>query len=243
LVHALNPLEPKQLWRWNGFMAAASTKRNLPRVVRILHARWRLLFAALLGIAIIAVLPSHWEFARGVLVGWDVGVAVYLMVTYGLIAQATTHHIRRQAAIEDEGKFTILVLTVAAALASIVAIVVELSGPKGDKPAATALVLAIVTILLSWAFIHTIFALHYAHEYFGEGSDSQEQGLQFPGDEEPDYWDFIYFSFVIGMTFQVSDVAITSKMIRRLAVAHGIVSFVFNVALLALMVNIAATAI
>ena len=225
-------------------MANAAAKRNLPRILRILHARWRLFFAALLGIAVIAVLPSQWETARRALVGWDIGIAVYLAVVYWLIAQATTtHHIRRQAASEDEGKITMLALTVAAALASIVAIVVELSGPKGHQPTTLALALAIVTIVLSWAFIHTIFALHYAHEYFGEGADGQEQGLQFPGDDEPDYWDFVYFSFVIGMTFQVSDVVITSKMIRRLAVAHGIVSFVFNVALLALMVNIAATAI
>jgi uncharacterized membrane protein len=225
-------------------MANVAVKRTLPRVLRILQARRRLVLAALLGAAIAAALPSQWDFARRVLVGWDVGVAVYLAVVYWLMAKATTtHHIRDQAAREDEGKTTVLVLTVAAALASIAAIVVELSGPKGQQLAGPALVLAIVTILLSWSFIHTIFALHYAHEYYGEGTDGEEGGLQFPGEGEPDYWDFVYFSFVIGMTFQVSDVVITSKMIRRLAVAHGIVAFVFNVALLALMVNIAASAI
>ena len=100
------------------------------------------------------------------------------------------------------------------------------------------LALAVVTIFLSWTFIHVIFALHYAHEFYGEGRDRHIGGLEFPHDEQPEYWDFIYFSFVIGMTFQVSDVQVTSKLIRRMVVAHGIVSFVFNVAILALMVNI-----
>jgi uncharacterized membrane protein len=100
-----------------------------------------------------------------------------------------------------------------------------------------------VTVALSWAAVHTVFALHYAHEYYRGGKPG---GLQFPsGDEheKPDYWDFVYFSFVIGMTAQVSDVGITNRTIRRTATAHGIASFVYNTALVALMVNIAASAI
>ena len=100
-----------------------------------------------------------------------------------------------------------------------------------------------MTIALSWAAVHTIFALHYAHEFY---RGAKPGGLQFPsGDthENADYWDFVYFSFVIGMTAQVSDVGITDKTIRRTATAHGIVSFIYNTALVALMVNIAASAI
>ena len=99
------------------------------------------------------------------------------------------------------------------------------------------------TVALSWAAVHTGFALHYAHEYY---RGHKPGGLQFPSgdkDEHADYWDFVYFSFVIGMTAQVSDVGITDKSIRRIVTAHGIISFVFNTALLALMVNIAASAI
>ena len=100
--------------------------------------------------------------------------------------------------------------------------------------------LAIGTVVLSWAFTHTIFALHYAHEFYGEHG-ARKSGLQFPGEGQPDYWDFIYFSFVIGMTFQVSDVAVTHKSIRRTVVAHGALSFFFNrSALSAVTVNIAA---
>src|SRR5262249_26046948 len=111
-------------------------------------------------------------------------------------------------------------------------------GSAGRRP--SQVVLAAATILLSWAFIHTIFALHYAHEFYDENDGG---GLAFPGKDAPDYWDFVYFSFVIGMTSQVSDVGITDKRIRRTAAAHGIVSFIFNAALLALTVNIAASAI
>ena len=96
--------------------------------------------------------------------------------------------------------------------------------------------------MLSWAFVHVIFALHYAHEYYGERGTGQD-GLIFPGNQKPDYFDFAYFSFIIGMTAQTADVSIASRAIRRTATAHGIVSFLFNVTLLALMVNIAASAI
>ena len=100
--------------------------------------------------------------------------------------------------------------------------------------------LAILTIVLSWIVVHTTFALHYAHDYY---SGTQAGGLAFPGDDKPDYWDFVYFSFVVGMTAQVSDVGITSKAIRRTATAHGVISFFFNTALLALTINIAASAL
>jgi uncharacterized membrane protein len=159
---------------------------------------------------------------------------------------ATSHvgHIRLRARKEDEGRIAMLVLTAAAALASLGAIIAELgsssTADSGRLPAH--LLLATMTIVMSWAFVHTIFALHYAHDFYNEGG-GRGGGLSFPGEEQPDYWDFVYFSFVIGMTSQVSDVAITCKQIRRTATAHGVISFVFNAALLALTVNIAASVI
>ena len=126
-----------------------------------------------------------------------------------------------------------------------VAIVSQLGAPTGGTARDPMhLVLATITIVLSWAFIHTIFALHYAHEFYGERGAKQISGLQFPGDEKPDYWDFIYFSFVIGMTSQVSDVAVTARLIRRTVAAHGVVCRSSSTStLLALTVNIAASAI
>jgi uncharacterized membrane protein len=158
-----------------------------------------------------------------------------------MMSASSVHRIRERAAREDEGQAAILVLTVAAALASLGAIVAELGSSIGTSRRPSHVILAALTILLSWAFIHAIFALHYAHEFYDE---TEGGGLAFPGgDLEPDYWDFVYFSFVIGMTSQVSDVCVTAKRIRRAVAAHGVVAFVFNVALLALTVNIAASAI
>lgn len=226
-------------------MAAAykNPYRHLPRFVRVVRARPRLFVSAVIGLVVVAALPADWLLATRALVGWDAGVLLYLVAAYEIIARAEIAHIRRRAAIEDEGQFGVLVLTVAAAMASIGAIVALLGAPQpGVARDPLMLALATVTIVLSWAFIHTIFAMHYAHEFYGERSGKQ-RGLQFPGDEKPDYWDFVYFSFVIGMTAQVSDVTIAAKPIRRTVTAHGVISFLFNVALLALTVNIAASAI
>ena len=130
----------------------------------------------------------------------------------------------------------------AAAVASLAAIVVEL-GSTDSAVGWADLALGMGTILLSWLFLHIVFALHYAHEYYGERSDDRIGGLKFPGQQGPDYWDFVYFSFVIAMTSQVSDVAITSKVIRRVATIHGVLSFFFNVSVLALTVNMVSSLI
>jgi uncharacterized membrane protein len=228
-------------------------KRSDPvqRGIRIVRARPRLFLAILVGVGIAVLLPAEWRAVTRALAGWDTALGVYLVLAARLMRGCNAHHIRLRAAVQDEGRVTILVLVVASALASLVAILAELSGANREP---AQLALAGVTILLSWTFMHTIFALHYAHEYYGgKTSDkaadepaaktAKGSGLSFPGEETPDYWDFVYFSFVIGMTSQVSDVAVTSRPLRRLVTAHGVVSFFFNVTLLALMVNIAAGAI
>jgi uncharacterized membrane protein len=219
--------------------------RRAPWVWRIVRARPRLFISSAVGILVTVALAvvSGWRPAMRCLVGWDIGVGLYVVLALEMMARADVHQIRRRAAGQDEGAIVILVLTVAAGLASLLAIVALLgtSGVGGAPRRASELVLATITIVLSWAFIHTIFALHYAHEFY---ADSGVRGLAFPGGEkEPDYWDFVYFAFVIGMTSQVSDVGITTKEIRRTVAAHGVVSFFFNAALLALTVNIAASAI
>jgi uncharacterized membrane protein len=215
-----------------------------PLLFRVVSARPRLFASLLVSIVIVTVTAfvTDWRFVTRLLTGWDIGVALYLGLAFHLFASSDVHRIRRNAARQDEGQLTILTSTVAAALASLAAIFAELgTSAAGSARPQRDLVLAAATILLSWAFIHTVFALHYAHEFYDETAG---HGLCFPGDEpHPDYLDFVYFSFVIGMTSQVSDVAITSKLIRRTATVHGIVSFLFNAALLALTINIAAGAI
>lgn len=208
--------------------------------VRIMRQRPRLAISIVAGAGATAAMPQAWGMPLRLLLGWDFGVALYLVLAFTLMSTGGVSHARRAAARQDEGRLAILALTVAAALASLAAIVIELGGGRSHAP--FHLALATVTIVLSWAFTHTIFALHYAHEYYHRGTGACG-GLAFPGNDEPDYWDFMYFSFVIGMTSQVSDVGVTSRGIRRTVAAHGVVSFFFNVSLLALMVNIAAGAI
>jgi uncharacterized membrane protein len=214
--------------------------RKMSRPVRVVYGRPRTFFSVAIGVVAFFVLPTSLRAGTRALIGWDVFTAVYLLLAYTMVFRSGLAHIKRNAVLQDDGRFLILLVTALGAFASIAAIVFELGASHHSVPE---LALATVTIALSWAAVHTIFALHYAHEYYRRAKPG---GLQFPsGDsrESPDYWDFVYFSFVIGMTAQVSDVGITDKIIRRTATAHGIASFIFNTALVALMVNIAASAI
>jgi len=214
--------------------------RNMPRPVRVVYARPRTFIAIAIGIVAFFLLPGSLRLVTRLLIGWDIFVSFYLVLAYIMMFRCGLAHIRRNAVLQDDGRFLILLVTALGAFASIAAIVFEL-GASHRGP--VELTLATATIALSWVAVHTAFALHYAHDYY---RGSKPGGLQFPsGDEHDhaDYWDFVYFSFVIGMTAQVSDVGITDKMIRRTATVHGIISFVYNTALVALMVNIAASAI
>ena len=214
--------------------------RKMSKPVRVVYARPRTFISILIGVVAFALLPASLRLVTRALLGWDIFVAAYLTLVYAMMFQCGLARIKRNAVLQDDGRFLILLVVAFGAFASIAAIVFELGASQHSVPA---LALATVTIALSWAAVHTIFALHYAHEFY---RGAKPGGLQFPsGDthENADYWDFVYFSFVIGMTAQVSDVGITDKTIRRTATAHGIVSFIYNTALVALMVNIAASAI
>ena len=214
--------------------------RNLPLPVRVVYGRPRTFIALAVGVLVFFLLPGALRLATRLVVAWDVFAALYLVLAYIMMLRCDVGHIRRSAVLQDDGRFLLLLLTAFGALASIGAIVFELGASKGNPAGLT---LAIVTIVLSWVLVHTAFALHYAHEFY---RGKKPGGLQFPSGDakaEADYWDFVYFSFVIGMTAQVSDVGITDRIIRRTATVHGIISFVFNTALIALMVNIAGSAI
>jgi len=213
--------------------------RKMSRPVRLGYARPRTFISLGVGILVCLLVPGVQRPVTRLVLGWDALIAVYLMLVYAMMLCNDHQHIRRAAAMQDDGRFVILLVTALGAFASIAAIVAELGTHRGTAE----LTIAIATIALSWAAVHTTFALHYAYDYYRQ---AEPGGLQFPsGDKEDhaDYWDFVYFSFVIGMTAQVSDVGITDKTIRRTATAHGIVSFIYNTALLALTVNIAASAI
>jgi uncharacterized membrane protein len=202
--------------------------------------RPRLLGSALAAGIVFFLLPLHWLLNSRLLVAWDIGILFYLASAAHLAARSDTESIQARARVEDEGALAILILTVGSALASLAAIAIELLGMRVLGPDDQAFRLAIVglTILCSWFFVHTIWAIHYAHEFYGDMGE--RQGLVFPREDRPDYWDFLYFSFNLGAAAQTSDVIIVSRKMRRLVLAHTILSFLFNTMILALAVNVGA---
>ncbi len=213
------------------------------RFLRQLRVRPRLVLATLVCLLLPPLLPASLPATTRALVAWDLGAGLYVALAWTMMLRFSLERMRWRARIEDDGAVAVLVLTLVAAVASVAAIVLELVGCRNLPGSSQVphLVLAGATILISWCFVHTAFAIHYAHEYYVERGGPHRQGLEFPGVEPPDYTDFLYFSFVIGTTSQTADVSIGSRTMRRLALLHGVVAFLFNTTLLALTVNIAAS--
>ena len=176
--------------------------------------------------------------ALGVLLAFDIAAVIYLGLTLHMICRADADSMHRRARAEDEGYWGFLLSSAAGTVVTLVALAIELHA--GKNGGIVDIVLAVCTLLLTWLFFNTIFALHYAHEFYGD-SGGKDGGLDFPGTKKPDYWDFVYFAFVIGMTFQVSDVQISERKIRRVALVHAVIAFFFNVIIVALSVNIVAS--
>ncbi|MEO6076051.1 MAG: DUF1345 domain-containing protein [Dokdonella sp.] len=172
------------------------------------------------------------------LVAFDIAAVIFLGSTLYTLGGATVASMRKRARLEDGGYWGFLLNAAAAAVVALIALGMQLHASKAGG--LLDVVLAASTLLLSWLFLNTIFALHYAHSFYGDGN-GKGGGLEFPGTKEPDYWDFLYFSFILGMTFQVSDVEISDRGIRRVVLAHSMISFLFNVIVIALSVNVAAS--
>jgi uncharacterized membrane protein len=168
------------------------------------------------------------------LVGWCCATLSYVGPTLRYMHRATPAQMRRRAELLDEGEGAILAASLAAAIAAIVAVAWFLASRSG-RMGPREVTLALLSIGLSWVFVHLLFAVRYAHEYWQAGG-----GLDFPGDEEPAFGEFLYFALTIGMTFQTSDVAVTKRLLRQLTLVHALVSFLFNVVILAAAVNVAA---
>ena len=181
------------------------------------------------------------------ILAWDVGVFV-AMVLLAYLRNTSPETMKRIADQQDAGKWAVLLLTLLAATASLIAIAGEVPFVRNATDVEKTWRIALIagTILLSWMLIHTIFALHYAHDYYSTspaGAGISRKGLAFPGDSMPDYMDFVYFSFTIGMTFQVSDVQVTDGSMRKLVLTHGIISFFYATGILALTINMVAGSI
>ncbi|WP_182086624.1 DUF1345 domain-containing protein [Aureimonas sp. ME7] len=211
-------------------------------LIRGVRARPRLLIAVALTVGVALLLPSALRLSTRILVGWDCGVLFYLVSVALMMRRSDTGDIRRRARRQDEGRRTILVLTGLAIFASFGAIAIELHGLDEHNPNVWRLALSGATILLSWTVTQVMMALHYAGAFFRVPDD--EGGLDFPGDKRsPNYLDFLYFAFTMGAACQTSDVAVTSRAMRELVLAHTILAFLFNTTVLALAVNVGASAI
>jgi uncharacterized membrane protein len=217
--------------------------------VRFVRARPRLALCLAMGIFVGLLLPHSWRPITRMLVTWNLATIAYVVLVSLMMTGETSETIRRRAAMQDEGRLVVLSLAIVAATASIFAIVAQLATLKDATGWAKYLHLGLAagTIISSWFFVHIMFALHYAHEYYdewetGKGIAKQLRGgLEFPGtSSKPDYVDFLYFSFVIGVASQTADVNITSKTMRGVALVHCVLSFFFNTTILALTINIAA---
>ncbi len=176
------------------------------------------------------------------LLGWDVGTLAYLGLAWMVVSCADDDMTRVRAQQHDQSGYVIFLLVLTAASASFVAIGFLASNIKELPfwPRAGYLTLTVAALLLSWMLIQTLFAFHYARLYYARPADGTEhqRGLKFPDEGEPDYLDFAYYACVIGMTSQVSDVAVMARHMRRITLIHGVLSFVFNITILAMSINI-----
>jgi uncharacterized membrane protein len=211
---------------------------------RVLTARPRLYFSSLIGIAVGAVLPPSMGSALRAIIGWDVASGLYLILAFIMMLRSNPRQLRRRAFMQYDTRWVILGLVAGSAVATLFAIG-QVLGNLREMPIETVywhVGLSGFTLISSWMLVNVIFAQAYAYEYFGPRQRKDgPTALAFPDDEQPDYWDFMYFSMCIGMTCQVSDVAIRSRVLRRVATVHAMLSFFYNTVILALTVNIAAS--
>lgn len=205
-----------------------------------LDSHHRFWIAAVVAAICCAFLPASMQWTTRILGAWNAYVYTLLGLTWTTILGAEPKQVVTNAKLEDNSRFAIFVFVIVAACASVFVVPSELATAKGLDRAHSGehVAFAILTVLASWVLVHTVFTLRYAHLYYDTNKGKQAMGgLNFPDTVEPDYLDFAYFSFVIGMTSQVSDVSISSTEMRRAALIHGLISFAFNVAIIGLSIN------
>jgi uncharacterized membrane protein len=199
------------------------------------HGRFLISF----GLGVCAGVAAWWlafSPVLALLAAADALFLVYLALTARIVGQTGPDDLRRHAEDEDEGVALILLLAALAVLVSVAAIFMVLNA---DESSLAARLAALVSLPLGWATVHTLIAFHYAYLHYR--AEEQGEGFRFPGKGAPDAWDFLYASFTIGMTAQVSDVEVTTRPLRRAVLVHGVASFFYNTGILALAVNAAVT--
>lgn len=225
-------------------MPAKKSESNLPLFERI-HSAHKLLICIIIAVIIYFIVNiGKLDWLTHVMISWDTFSFCMIAMSWISFSITTSGQIREQAKAQDSNRVLIFITVLVSTLAGFLAVLLLIISKKQFKDTETLhMIVAIAGMLFAWFLVHTIFTFRYAHIYYGDDDKNPSThagGLEFPGDKKPDYLDFAYFSFVLGMTFQVSDVEVTSKRLRRFALVHGILSFLFNTIMIALTINIMA---
>ncbi|GAB1540216.1 DUF1345 domain-containing protein [Scytonema sp. NUACC21] len=232
-----------------GIEAIAVKYKSRAKALGLLNTRLKLFISIIVAVLVYTLLlRTLLRPATSILIAWNSGAICFIVLMFLMILQATPEKMQLLAKRQYQKRWALMIFVICAACSSLLAIIYMLADTKGLSESFKALhvILAGVTVISSWVLIHTIFALRYAHMYYhrvesrANSRNESAGGLDFPDEEQPDYWDFLYFSFIIGMTCQVSDVAVRSSSMRRLTLAHSILTFFFNTIILALSINIIA---
>jgi uncharacterized membrane protein len=212
-----------------------------------LDAHNRLILAFVAALVTFFLTLGHLKLSVQSIAVWNAFAWTVIILAWVRIVFADPRTSVQGARLQDTTRFVIFVFVILAAVTSLFAVAILIGGAKGlgSRALTEHLILAGATVLSSWFLIHTVFAMHYAHAYYRDSDDDpntiEGAGLEFPNQTEPDFLDFAYFSFVIGMTCQVSDVQVSSQSMRRLTLVHGLLSFLFNTVILALSINLASS--
>ncbi|MFK0297911.1 DUF1345 domain-containing protein [Brevundimonas sp. NPDC090276] len=210
------------------------------RIARLFRLHVALWLGLAVLVAVVTLAPTGLDGPTRIAAGWGAGAVAFLLLTLERVMRARSiEDIRRRAAELDQAGGAVLPLSLLAAAASIFIIVMEAAGES--RPSMASAMFSISVIALSWLFVHVIFTLHYAHEFYApaEAGQGDRKGLIFPGEGEADYWDFLHFALIIGVASQTADIQISSRKLRRIATLHSLIAFVFNTVILALAVNMA----
>ncbi|MFW6482936.1 DUF1345 domain-containing protein [Acinetobacter baumannii] len=211
---------------------------------RSVQNRPHFFIALIFGVVVASLLAwlTSWKWSTILLASWNGSISLYLLHVWKLMRSADHSQMQQQAKKQDESKWVIMLIVLLAITMSLVAILVQLSQlPSVHYEKLGHVALALLTIISAWLFMHTVFALHYAHDFYMALSRNEENGgLDFPGTEHPTYPDFLYFSYIIGTSAQTADVSITNKHMRLLNLFHAVLSFGFNTTILAICINVAA---
>ncbi|MET4897398.1 DUF1345 domain-containing protein [Sphingomonadaceae bacterium jetA1] len=210
--------------RWQRLQSRIGQRIAPPRFVA---------FALVLIVACAALIPALGK-TRGMLAGFDIAAILFNLSLIPLLRQGQAARMRRRAAQNDANRAVLLVFSGIVLFIILVAV----GGELRERTSIVTVVLVVATLMLAWLFSNIVYALHYAHLFYSAGEEGDAAGLQFPDTAEPDYWDFLYFSVTLGMTFQTSDVSIASRRMRRVVTGQCLAAFVFNLGVIAFTVNV-----